>query len=340
MEAYKKTGDNTGATVATLSPLDLLAPWQHDLIADDRSSHTVRRYVSAVRHFLQWYEAEERRPLTLDDLTPMTLIGYRNELQHHQSKATSTVNSAVAALRAWCAWLHERAYLASTPAARLKFVGHEAGSAPQGLKDREINALLRAGQHTRYAARDYAVLQLLLQTGMRIGECAALNYEDIVFGERSGSVTIRAGKGNKTRSVPLNGSARTALAQYVAARLGVAPLLAATAVAWPRRQPGAPPTPLWRSQKGGRLSTSAMRDMIDTLVGDCAARGLVPPDTSAHTLRHTFGMNYLKANPGDLFGLAALLGHTSLDTTRIYGQPTDDQLAARVDRLHLNAYAE
>jgi site-specific recombinase XerD len=83
-----------------------------------------------------------------------------------------------------------------------------------------------------------------------------------------------------------------------------------------------------------------MRDMIDVLVRNCAARGLVPPDTSAHTLRHNFAMNYLKANPGDLFGLATLLGHTSLDTTRIYGQPTAEQLATRVDRLNLNAYAE
>jgi len=340
MEAHKKTGDNTGDIVASHSPLDLIAQWRHDLIADDRSVHTVRRYVGAVRHFLLWYEAEEHRPLTLDDLTPITLIGYRNQLQHHQSKATSTVNSAVAALRAWCAWLHEHAYLAGMPAVRLKFVGRESDSAPQGLKDREVNALLRAAQHTRYAARDYAVLQMLLQTGMRIGECAALNYEDIGFGERSGSVTIRAGKGNKARMVPLNGSARTALADYVAARLGVEPSLAAVATAWPRRQLEATPTPLWHSQKGGRLSTSAIRAMIDILVWDCAARGLVPPDTSAHTLRHTFGMNYLKANPGDLFGLATLLGHTSLDTTRIYGQPTAEQLAARVDQLQLNAYAE
>jgi site-specific recombinase XerD len=241
--------------------MELLARWRCDLIADDRSAHTVRRYASAVRHFLQWYEAEERRPLTLDDLTPMTLIGYRNQLQHHQSKATSTVNSAVAALRAWCAWLHEHAYLAGMPAVWLKFVGREGEAAPQGLKDREINALLRAAQHTRYATRDSAVLQMLLQTGMRIGECAALNYEDIVFGERSGSVTIRAGKGNKARTVPLNGSARTMLAHYVAARLGVVPSLAAVAAAWPRRQPGAAPTPLWRSQKGGRLSTSAIRDI-------------------------------------------------------------------------------
>jgi site-specific recombinase XerD len=57
--------------------------------------------------------------------------------------------------------------------------------------------------------------------GLRIDECATLNYEDIVFGETSGSVTIRAGKGNKTRSVPLNGSARKALAEYVASTLSI-----------------------------------------------------------------------------------------------------------------------
>ncbi|MDP9350189.1 MAG: tyrosine-type recombinase/integrase [Chloroflexota bacterium] len=50
------------------------------------------------------------------------------------------------------------------------------------------------------------------------------------------------------------------------------------------------------------------------------ARQLLPPDASAHTLRHTFAMFYLKDNLGDLVGLATILGHSSLDTTRIYAQ--------------------
>ena len=88
------------------------------------------------------------------------------------------------------------------------------------------------------------------------------------------------------------------------------------------------------------MSAQAVRRVIDPLVRDCSTRGLVPPDASAHTLRHTFAMFYLKDNPGDLLGLATLLGHSSLDTTRIYGQPTTEMLASRVDRLSLNAYAE
>ena len=83
-----------------------------------------------------------------------------------------------------------------------------------------------------------------------------------------------------------------------------------------------------------------MRQMIDVLVRDAASRALVPAQTSAHTLRHTFARNYLAEHPGDIVGLASLLGHTSLDTTRIYSQPTIEQLSARIEQLSQNAYID
>src|SRR5436309_13776816 len=89
-------------------------------------------------------------------------------------------------------------------------------------------------------------------------------------------------------------------------------------------------------QKKGVLTTSAMRQMIDVLVRDASARGVVPTQTSAHTLRHTFARNYLAQYPGDVVGLATLLGHTSLDTTRIYSQPTVEQLSMRAEQPRQN----
>ncbi len=141
--------------------------------------------------------------------------------------------------------------------------------------------------------RNYAIVQVLLQTGMRLDECSQLALADIEFGERSGRVTIRSGKGNKARTVPLNASARGALAEYLAPRFGCEPTVKAVAVAWPRSTLIERSSPLWRSQKGGVLTTSAMRQMLDSVVREAAARGLVPTDTSAHTLRHTFARNYL-----------------------------------------------
>jgi site-specific recombinase XerD len=85
------------------------------------------------------------------------------------------------------------------------------------------------------------------------------------------------------------------------------------------------------------LTTSAMGQMIAELVK--ATGELVPEETSAHTLRHTFARSYLAQYPGDIVGLAILLGHSSLDTTRLYSQPDVSQLVTRVEQLTLNAYS-
>ncbi|MEM3094245.1 MAG: tyrosine-type recombinase/integrase [Nitrososphaera sp.] len=330
--------DNTGQPAQQILAQATVTSWLKDLVNADRSPHTVRSYSQALQQFLMWYVDEEQQPLAISDLTPITLIGYRNYLQHDRIRAANTINIHVAALRAWCIWLVEQHLISINPAARLRSVGRQTPSQPKCLSDRQINALLREAQRTHNPWRDYAIIQLLLQTGMRIGECAALNYGDITFRERSGIVRVRAGKGNKTRIVPLNISARKALADYVAPVLGAEPTIESVVAVWPRDNGFKHPQPLWVSRRSTRLSVQAMRRMIDDVVNICALRHLVPAETSAHTLRHSFAMNYLSENPGDLIGLATLLGHSSLDTTRIYGQPTADQLASRVERLKLNAY--
>jgi integrase/recombinase XerC len=326
--------------MASLTIDALLELWLADLRANDLAPGTVRRYKSAIESFLAWYDKEEARCLTLEQLSPITLIGYRNFLQRTQKRATSTVNGHISALRAWCAWLTIERYLETNPAKRIKLVGRQEASSREGLEPTQVNALLRQAQTSRDGVRNYAILQVLLQTGMRLDECSHLNLEDIEFGERSGRVTIRYGKGNKARTVPLNASARQALAEYVAPRFGCDPTIKAVALAWPRSKSNTKPSLLWLSQKGGYLTTSAMRQMIDAVVRDAAARGLVSSKASAHTLRHTFARNYLAEYPGDVVGLATLLGHTSLDTTRIYSQPTVELLTKRVEQLSQNAYAE
>lgn len=331
----------TDITRTVSSPDQLLNPWLQDLQTNDRAKGTIRRYKSAIESFLAWYEQQEHRPLTLERLSPMTLVGYRNFLQRTQARATSTVNGQVSALRAWCVWLTEQHYVEINPAKHIKLVGRQQASSREGLGDNQVDALLRQiHSSSRDAIRNAAIVQFLLQTGMRLDECSHLTLSDIEFGERSGRVTIRHGKGNKAQIVPLNASARGALAEYLAPRFGCQPTIKAVVHAWPRSTSEDSPTPLWRSQKKGVLTTSAMRQMIDSVVRDAATRGLVPTNTSAHTLRHTFARNYLAEYPGDVVGLATLLGHSSLDTTRIYSQPTLEQLATRVESLSQNAYTQ
>ncbi len=210
---------------------------------------TVRRYRCAVLHFLSWYEEADGRALSLADLHPITLAGYRGALQ--EATATSTVNTHLSAVRTWCAWLHAQGYLPSNPAARLKLVGRQEPPAPRALQPAHVNALLRQAQHTCYPARNTAIVQMLIQTGMRISEYAALRWEDLVYSERRGQVRIRGGKGNKARVVPLNDSVRQALAEYVGPALEVVPTRKAVAAAWPRVTSLG--RPLWTSERHQQL---------------------------------------------------------------------------------------
>jgi site-specific recombinase XerD len=322
----------------TWMPLELLEVWRYFLQEQDRSTGTVKKYIQAVMHFLAWYEQVEHAPLSLEGLTPIALIGYRNELQHEQHKSTSTINLRISALRGWCGWMTEQGILPADPAAHIKLIGGEGSSKRSGLKSAQINALLRQAQISRDKERNYAIIQVLLQTGIRLSECATLTFEDLTFGERSGLLRVRAGKGNKARTVPLNASAREALAIYVAPRLGIEKSsLKAVAKSWPKPKSPEAHEPIFLSQKGGALTTSAMGQMIAGIVE--ASGGLVPEETSAHTLRHTFARSYLAHYPGDVVGLATLLGHSSLDTTRLYCQQEVSQLATRIERLEINAYS-
>jgi integrase/recombinase XerC len=274
------------------TPQELLNQWQHHLQEHDRSAGTVKKYTQAVARFLAWYEQEEQTQLQLSALTPIAIIGYRNDLQHEQHKSISTINLQVSALRTWCGWLNEQGYLAADPAAHVKLVGGEASSPRKGLKSAQVNALLRQAQLSRDRERNYAIVQVLLQTGIRLSECAALTFEDITIGERSGLLRVRAGKGNKARSVPVNASAREAIAAYVALRMGLEKTsMKAVAKGWPKPKTSEAYEPIFLSQKGGALTTSAMGQMIADLVK--AAGALVPEETSAHTLRHTFARSYL-----------------------------------------------
>jgi site-specific recombinase XerD len=310
--------------------------WLGYLEEMDRSSKTIQRYAGVLRRFLAWYEREERQPMQFSDLTPIALMSYRAYLQ--KQWATATVNVHIAALRTWCQWLVKSNYLVENPAMNLKLVGQVQAAAPEPLSHTAVNALLREVRRGRHGKRDHAIVQMLLQTGMRIGECQALHWQDMTFREKKGSVLIRSGKGNKSRSIPLNRSIRSALVEYVAPTLNCKPVAKAVTEHWSKLEQGKLATPLWISQKGNQLSSPAMWRIISRAVKVCAQRELVPKETKPHDLRHTFAHRYLQQHPGDLVGLARILGHESLDTTKIYTQLTYEELTQRVEQIPLNAY--
>ncbi len=206
-------------------------------------------------------------------MTASDLAHFRQHLSRDRGMKPASVNRKLEALRRFCRWAHAARKLRINVAAGLKLKRVPRGTRPKGLAASEVQALLRvAGQSRRsLAQRNYALVQLLLQAGLRVSEAAALRIGDLEIRERHGKVHIR-GKGEKERDVPLNATARRALQNYLDER----------------RDAGAD-APVFLSE-GGALSVRSMQSLVSELARR-ARIARVP--VSAHTLRHTFALSYL-----------------------------------------------
>jgi site-specific recombinase XerD len=282
---------------------------------EDVASVTVRGYRSDLRLFAAWYDGQPFEKLTASDLAH-----FRQYLSREREMKPASVNRKLEALRRFCRWAHTTGKLRTNVAAEIKLARAPRGTRPKGLLASEVQSLLRAAGQSRrtLARRNYAVVQLLLQAGLRVSEAATLRIEDLEIRTRQGNVRIR-GKGEKERHVPLNATARRALQAYLDER----------------GETGAQ-DPVFLSDTGAALSVRS----VQTLISELARRAhLTRIRVSAHTMRHTFALGYLRQNPGKLVELATLLGHESLDTTAIYALPSEEDLAADVERSSYNVDA-
>lgn len=290
-------------TSVPLAPL--LEQWLTALPRRYQQPGIIRRYRSAVKAFLSWYEHTAGQPLTLDRFTPALLVDYRTYLHEHQVLSPRVLNGTLEALQSWYTWL-VKAY---APDYLLQDRSEGKGTrwrcaAPTPA---QVTALLEQAQATVDGVRNVAIVQILLQTGMRVEECSRLTWADVVLGELQGNLIIRQESGTCSRQLPLPPPAQQSLLVYLATYLGCAPTLAAVTEHWP--PPGTPESlaSLWRSRKGGTLTSSAIDQMLLLLIRLAATQGLLPTHTNAATLRRTFARTYLTQHPGDYEGLAAVL---------------------------------
>lgn len=285
----------------------------------DLAVATIRSYQHDVDVFLRWLGDVGGDPKRLDLLTEIDLINYRQHLVSVRRLRPATINRRLHALKRLCRWATEGERILETNIARdVKTLRSAPRRRPLGLRAREVHSLLRAAGQSKHhlAKRNYAILQLMLQTGLRVQEVASLCVADVTIRNRTGSVRVRHGKGRQEREIPLNTTARRALRQYLDSC-----------------ETREPENSFFLSKRGTPLSVRSLQSFVTELARRAKITRL---QVSPHTLRHTFALNYLKQNPGKLVELASLLGHESLNTTAIYTQPSTKELADDLERSSLN----
>jgi site-specific recombinase XerD len=179
------------------------------------------------------------------------------------------------------------------------------------LTAREALALLAAACPNGYPTgkRNRALLALLWRSGLRISEALALRPSDV--NRRRGSILVRHGKGDKSRTVGIDPDALALLEPWLAVR------------------PNVRGAPLFCTLKGEALDTSYVRHLLPRL----AKRAGIDKRVHAHGLRHTLAVE-LMCEGADVGLISRQLGHSSIHTTARYldhvaPQRVIDRLAGR-----------
>src|SRR5215213_4841357 len=202
----------TTTTELQTQPPDITA-FLADLARQARSVKTWTAYRSDLTLFASWLTQTTGDAFAAATLTRIDVRDYKQHLLAVEGRAAATVNRRLAALRAFCAWakrtsrVNELATegIADVPVPR---------QAPRALDERSIDRVLRRSEQSGNR-RDHAILMTLRHTGLRVAELCDLRVGDVTTSERKGTLTVRAGKGMKQRTVPLNADVRRALAIYL-----------------------------------------------------------------------------------------------------------------------------
>ena len=287
----------------------IFADYQTWLTRQPLAKNTRRTYQVQVRQYCAYLEetpAEYGNPLQDSYARDYAVRDYKTYLKTIRKRKPNTVNLALAAIDHFYSFLH----LARAQVRREEL----PQQAPRALDGEEQKRFLRAVERCQ-SVRDRAVALLLLYTGLRVSECAALDLDDLLLSARKGKVIVRDGKGNTYREVPLNAEVREAQRAWLQEHQ--------------RRFPRSQNPALFLSRQGARLSTRAI-DLLLRKLGEEANISI-----SAHILRHTCLTNLIRQG-SDVVLVAEIAGHRRLETTRRYSLPTDQDRAAAMEALQVD----
>ncbi|GAA2116197.1 tyrosine recombinase XerC [Nocardioides bigeumensis] len=296
----------------------VLVAYERHLVSErDLTPHSVRAYLGDVAGLL----AHAAR-LGHEEPTSLDLRALRSWLAKQQTlgRSRTTLARRATAARVFTGWL-ARTGRSPQDAGALLGSPRPHRTLPPVLRADEAAELLQqavadADDGSPLGVRDAAILELLYASGIRVGELAGLDVDDL---DRGRNVVRVMGKGRKERTVPFGVPAARALDRWLTVGR---PAL---------RADGAGPA-LFLGARGRRIDQRAVREMVHRRVA--AVPGA--PDIGPHGLRHTAATHLLEGG-ADLRSVQELLGHASLATTQLYTHVTTDRLRAAYRQAHPRA---
>jgi integrase/recombinase XerD len=292
-----------------------------DMLASERGAraNTLSAYARDLRDYSGFLAAAGH---SIAEATSDQVRGYLAALAQHGMQASSVARK-LSAIRQLHRFLYAEGYRKDDPTAVLE--GPRRGrTIPRTLSVTEVDRLLECARAAAFdaartpaerlrAARLHCLIEVLYATGLRVSELVALPAS---AARRDQRMLIVRGKGGKERLVPLNESAKRAMADYLKLR----------------KKAGADESK-WLFPSFGDSGYLSRQHFARELKSLAATAGLQADKVSPHVLRHAFASHLLQ-NGADLRVVQTLLGHADISTTQIYTHVLDERLKSLVRDLH------
>ena len=293
------------------------------LVLSGRQS--IRSQLKVAAAILKFEGELEQMPWNIIEYQHLSTI--RNTLQE-QKKAANTINLNLSAIKGVMKACFNLGLISADQLMRLNDIKRVRGKRlPSGrsLSTQEIKKLYRAciQDNSPAGKRDYAIIAVMLATGIRRSEVIAIDVDD--YNTRSGLLNIQSGKGNKQRLLPVGKKATQAILNWLKIREDL-PSKKAQVI---------DRSALFLSERGNRISTRNVQARIRYWT----SRQGIPGNIHPHMLRHSFASHMLESS-GDLRAVQELLGHADISTTQIYTHLNFQHLADVYDKAHPRAHAK
>lgn len=184
---------------------------------------------------------------------------------------------------------------------------------PNILSPEEVSQLLNFKPKNSQDKRDFAIIELIYSSGLRVSEAVNSNLSD--FEDNNNFLRV-IGKGSKTRLVPVGRFAQNAIKEWI----------------YERKKILTSDDALFVNLRGSRISTRSVQERVKNIA---LKQGL--PPVNPHMLRHSFATHLLESS-GDLRSIQELLGHSSLSTTQIYTRLDYQHLIKVYENTHPRAH--
>ena len=265
------------------------------IASQDVKDSSKKLYRRTLKQYFTWIE---EKGYQLSEIAREQLLGYKKDLLS-SGLSSLTVSSYITSVRRFYEWAEANKYYPNV-AKGIKSPKRKQQFRKQPLRPEQATALLSYYQDK--ALRDYAIVTLLLRTGLRTIEVVRASIEDITYlGSQRVLMVHGKGRDEKDNFVVLTDKAYQPIAEYLKTRGKTSPT-----------------DPLFTStsnnNKGGRLST---RKVSQIAKEGLRAIGLDEKAYTAHSLRHTTAVNILRAG-GTIEAAQFTLRHSNPATTQIY----------------------